>query len=113
MPATATGRVGGMPEKAAASCSETESFGRVIVILVRFLFGFDLAGASDRGPVRNLIGDVLAELRWRHRHDIERLRGESVAQVGRSGHLVEFLVDVFCCGRWSALLADGALLYQR
>src|SRR5438552_2257348 len=83
------------------SCSETESFGRLIVSCsyVR-LFGFDLAGAGDRRPVRDLVGNVLAELLWRHRHDGERFRIELVAQLGRGEDLVDFLVELLRDGIW-------------
>src|SRR5262245_41549074 len=86
---TAGGRRSGMPPNACASCSETETLGSVTSSL-----RLDLAGARHFGPVRDLVGDVGAELRWRHRHDRERLGFECVAKARRRKNLVDLLVEL-------------------
>src|SRR5215471_5219937 len=94
MPDTAEGSSCGMPQKAAASRSETERCGRVKIAPMAPSLGLDLAGARDRRPVRDLLGDVLPELRRGHRHHGERLGLEALTHVVGSDQLVYFHVEL-------------------
>src|SRR2546421_3201099 len=114
MAITSAGRFGGMVRKAAASRSDTETLGSSVTIAVALLlFALDLAGTSDGGPVRDLVGDVLPELRRRHRHHFECLRGERIAHLAGGENLVDLPVELLDDGLRQLRRSDDAVPGQR
>src|SRR5450631_4237518 len=104
--ATAVSSVAGTAANAAASRSETDIFGRAAAAMSVDL---DLAGARHRGPVHDLVRDVLAELRRRHRHRRQRLLDERVAQFLGGEDLVDLRVQLARDGLRRARGPDDAV----
>src|SRR5205814_616820 len=121
----------GIAANAAAHCWETERAGSAVTVVMPRAgppqarlappwgqrtqsawgpsFRFDLAGACDRRPMRNLVRDVLAELLRRHRHHIECLGSEGALHVGVGEKLVDLLVELRRDGLGQLRRSDDAV----
>src|SRR3954453_12537808 len=84
---TRSGSTGLVP-KAAASRSVAETGGSGWPKSV----SGDVVGLRHGGPVADLGGDVVAELRRRHRHRVQRFGGQLVAEIGLRQHAVDLLI---------------------
>src|SRR6185436_3837610 len=65
----------------------------LVLCAMRSIRQFDVAFLGDLRPFGNVVAHVLAELRRRHGHDLERLAREPVLELRVGEHLVDLAIE--------------------